>query len=293
MLPPLPSLRPMRVMTMSSNDKHTVLSDRDLRQVYGRYIHLNGMNDYPGQMHAGFTYAMLPALKKIYADDPEKRVDAYKRHMSEYFNVTPYVGGLPLGVVLAMEEQNAQDPEFDTSAITGIKTALMGPLSAIGDTLFHSTLRVVATAVVISMASAGNILGPILFLLIFNIPQLIVRWWTLKSGYSMGTKLLEQAESSGIMEKITYAASVIGLAAIGAMTAFNVNLTTALTIPNAAGGDPTMVQSLFDAVCPKILPLGLVLACYWLIAKKNVNIIPLLLGLLVVGVALSMLGIIA
>lgn len=284
----------MKVMTMSSNQTtNGKLTNKDLTQIYGRYIHLNGMNDYPGQMHAGFTYSIIPALKKIYADNKEKRIDAYQRHMNEYFNVTPYLGGLPLGVVLAMEEQNAADDDFDTSTITGIKTALMGPLSAIGDTLFHATLRVIATAVVISMASAGNILGPILFMLIFNIPQFICRWWSLKSGYSMGTKLLEQAESSGIMEKISYAASVIGLAAIGAMTAFNVSLSCALTIPNAAGGDPTAVQSLFDAVCPKILPLGLVLLCYWLLAKKKVNVIPLLLGLLVVGVALRLLGIIA
>lgn len=281
-------------MTMSSSEKNAaVLNDADLRQVYSRYIHLNGMNDYPGQMHAGFTFAMLPALKKIYKGDKEKRVEAYIRHMSEYFNVTPYVGGLPLGVVLAMEEQNAQDSDFDVSAITGIKTALKGPLSAIGDTIFHATLRVIATAAVISMASEGNILGPILFLLIFNIPQLIVRWWSLKSGYSMGTKLLEQAESSGIMERITYAASVIGLAAIGAMTAFNVSFSTALTIPNAAGGDPTQVQVLLDSICPKILPLGLVLLCYWLMGKKNVNVIPLLLGLLAVGVVLRVLGVIA
>lgn len=284
----------MKVMTMSSNQTtNGKLTNKDLTQIYGRYIHLNGMNDYPGQMHAGFTYSIIPALKKIYADNKEKRIDAYQRHMNEYFNVTPYLCGLPLGVVLAMEEQNAADDDFDTSTITGIKTALMGPLSAIGDTLFHATLRVIATAVVISMASAGNILGPILFMLIFNIPQFICRWWSLKSGYSMGTKLLEQAESSGIMEKISYAASVIGLAAIGAMTAFNVSLSCALTIPNAAGGDPTAVQSLFDAVCPKILPLGLVLLCYWLLAKKKVNVIPLLLGLLVVGVALRLLGIIA
>lgn len=279
---------------MSSNETKStgMLSNKDLMQVYSRYIHLNGMNDYPGQMHGGFTYSMIPALKKIYKDDPEKRVDAYKRHMSEYFNATPYVCGLPMGVVLALEEENARDPEFDTSTITGIKTALMGPLSAIGDTLFHATLRVIATAVVISLATQGNILGPILFLAIFNIPQLIVRWWTLKSGYSMGTKLLEQAESSGIMEKISYAASVIGLAAIGAMTAFNVNLTTALSIPNAAGGDPTTIQSLLDTVMPKMLPLALVLICYALLRKK-VNVIPLLLGLLVVGVVLALCGIIA
>ena len=235
----------MKVMTMSSNQTtNGKLTNKDLTQIYGRYIHLNGMNDYPGQMHAGFTYSIIPALKKIYADNKEKRIDAYQRHMNEYFNVTPYLGGLPLGVVLAMEEQNAADDDFDTSTITGIKTALMGPLSAIGDTLFHATLRVIATAVVISMASAGNILGPILFMLIFNIPQFICRWWSLKSGYNMGTKLLERAESSGIMEKISYAASVIGLAAIGAMTAFNVSLSCALTIPQRVATPPRSRASL-------------------------------------------------
>lgn len=77
------------------------------------------------------------------------------------------------------------------------------------------------------------------------------------------------------------------------MTAFNVSFSTALTIPNAAGGDPTQVQVLLDSICPKILPLGLVLLCYWLMGKKNVNVIPLLLGLLAVGVVLRVLGVIA
>lgn len=83
---------------MSSNQTtNGKLTNKDLTQIYGRYIHLNGMNDYPGQMHAGFTYSIIPALKKIYADNKEKRIDAYQRHMNEYFNVTPYLGGLPLG----------------------------------------------------------------------------------------------------------------------------------------------------------------------------------------------------
>ena len=76
-------------MTMSSNQTtNGKLTNKDLTQIYGRYIHLNGMNDYPGQMHAGFTYSIIPALKKIYADNKEKRIDAYQRHMTEYFNVT-------------------------------------------------------------------------------------------------------------------------------------------------------------------------------------------------------------
>lgn len=277
----------------SNNEQKGLLSNKDLVNVFSRSIHLNGMNDYPAQMHSGYTYAMIPALKKIYKDDKEKRIDAYRRHMTEYFNVTPYVSGLPMGVTLALEEQNAQAGDFDTSAITGVKTALMGPLSAIGDTIFHSTLRVIAVSVSIGLCTQGSVGGAILFFLIFNIPQLITRWWTLKMGYGMGTRFLESAATSGIMEKISYAASVIGLAAIGAMTAVNVNLTTPITFGGAGGTDPTSLQTLFDTVMPRMLPLALVLACYWLLGKKKVNVVVMLIGLIAVGVALSLCGVIA
>lgn len=195
---------------MSSNVKQGgLLSNKDLLTAFSRGIHLNGMNDYPAQMHSGYTYAMIPALKKIYKDDKEKRVDAYRRHMTEYFNVTPYVVGLPMGVTLALEEQNAQSDDFDTATVTGVKTALMGPLSA-----------------------------------------------------------------------------------IGAMTATNVALTTPITFGGAGETDPTALQALFDTVMPKMLPLLLVLACYWLLGKKKVNVVVLLIALIVAGVVLALCGII-
>lgn len=58
----------------------------------------------------------------------------------------------------------------------------MGPLSAIGDTLFPATLRILATSLVITMAAAGNVFAPILFLLIYNIPNYLARWYSLKYG---------------------------------------------------------------------------------------------------------------
>ena len=157
-------------MTMSSNETTTgKLTDADLRQIYGRYIHLNGMNDYPGQMHAGFTYAMIPALED-YADNEETCRGLYPPH--ERVLQRDPVCGRPA----ARRRPRHGGAERSGSRLRhldhhGHQTALMGPLSAIGDTVFHATLRVIATAVVISMASAGNIAGPILFMLIFNIPS--------------------------------------------------------------------------------------------------------------------------
>ena len=77
----------------------------------------------------------------------------------------------------------------------------MGPLSAIGDTLFPATLRILATSLVITMAAAGNVFAPILFLLIYNIPNYLARWYSLKYGYSMGMEFMVKSQKSGIMDK--------------------------------------------------------------------------------------------
>ena len=93
-----------------------------------------------------------------------------------------------------MEEENEKNPDFDATSINAVKTGLMGPLSAIGDTLFPTTLRILATSLVIGMAAAGNVFAPVLFLLMYNIPNVLARWYSLKYGYSMGTEFLLKSE---------------------------------------------------------------------------------------------------
>lgn len=60
------------------------------------------------------------------------------------------------------------NPEFDTESINSVKVSLMGPLAGIGDSFIWGTLRIIATGVGLSLANQGNILGPILFLLILQ-----------------------------------------------------------------------------------------------------------------------------
>lgn len=274
----------MEVTKMSSK-----LNKKDLKQIFIRYLALNAMNDYPGQMHNGYTFSLMPAIDKIY-DKKEDRIEAKKRHM-EYFNITPNIAGFALGISAAMEEENEKNPDLDATSINAVKTGLMGPLSAIGDTLFPSTLRILATSLVIGMAAAGNVFAPVLFLLMYNIPNVLARWYSLKYGYSMGTEFLLKSEKSGIMDKVSYACSVVGLMAIGAMIVATVNVSTPITIGDVKNGG-MVLQTTLDSIMPKILSLGLVGTIYWLLGK-GVKVVPLLIGTMVVGVVLFALGIIA
>ena len=55
-----------------------------------------------------------------------------KRHL-EFFNTTPQLATLILGISAAMEESNANDPEFDTEKYQQCKSFIDGTFSCIGD----------------------------------------------------------------------------------------------------------------------------------------------------------------
>ena len=265
--------------------QETKITKKDLMKVFWRSIPMEFTWNYERQMHLGYCYALLPVLKKLYKE--EDLSDAMVRHM-EFYNTTPFIITLPLGISAAMEELNAKDPEhFDKTSVSTVKTALMGPLAGIGDSFFWGTFRVTGVGVGAPLAVAGNILGPILYFLINFIPSEIVRRVGFKIGYEGGSEFLTRISEDGTLNKLTEAARIMGLVVIGAMMAsmVNVNLVTVLNI----NGAQVVLQEIFDAICPKILPLGLTFACYWGLQKRYSGTV-IMIALLVLGVLAVALG---
>ena len=75
--------------------------------------------NYERQMNMAFCYSMLPVIKKLYPNKDDQ-VAAMQRHL-EFFNTTPHMSTLILGITAAMEEQNASDPDFETESINNVK----------------------------------------------------------------------------------------------------------------------------------------------------------------------------
>lgn len=109
--------------------------------------------------------------------------------------------------------------QFDIESIAALKAALMGPIAGIGDSFFWGTFRIIAAGIGCGLAAQGSILGAILFLLIFNIPHYVARWYGLKLGYKSGVGFVEAAQASGMIEILTNCAKVMGLCVVGAMIA--------------------------------------------------------------------------
>jgi PTS system mannose-specific IID component len=206
---------------------------------------------------------------------------ALKRHL-QLFNTSPYGSTLIIGITAAMEEQNSQDADFDEESISSVKLGLMGPLAGVFDSLFWGTFKVIAAGVGTSLAIKGNILGPILFLLIFNVPHLLLRYNLTFIGYNAGTKFLQNLSKSNVMDKLTQGAAILGLMVVGAMPATLMSIKTPLSIGSTSSA--VGVQGILDQVVPAMIPLGLTFLVYYFV-KRNTKTTYLLLGLLALGFA--------
>ena len=138
-----------------------------MAKVARRSHQINAVYTWEKFQAMGYLWTMIPVINKLYETD-EERIEGYKRHY-ELFNTNPVVGGFITGLSTAMEVQGAKDKNFDRASIAAVRTSLMGPFAGIGDSIFQSTWRVITMGIGLSLAKDGNILGPIVFLLLYNL----------------------------------------------------------------------------------------------------------------------------
>jgi fructoselysine/glucoselysine PTS system EIID component len=255
-----------------------VVANADLRRVFWRSMLLEANFNFETMQNTGFAFAMLPVLKKLYKTR-EAMAAALKRHL-QLFNTSTYGCTLILGLAAAMEEQNSHDAEFNDESINAVKTGLMGPLAGVFDSLFWGTLKVIAAGVGTSLALKGNLSGAILFILLFNVPHLLLRYNLTFIGYTAGTRFLQRLSQNNVMDRLKDGAAILGLMVVGAMPATLMNIHTPLGL--SAGGPGSSLQGILDQILPSALPLGLTFLVYYFI-KRGVKTTPLLIGLLLLG----------
>jgi mannose/fructose/sorbose-specific phosphotransferase system IID component len=274
---------------MTNTNKNVDISTEDrklLKKVFKRSFTLECSFNYEKMQALGFAYSMIPVINKYYKTK-EKKAEALKRHMA-LFNTTPHVSSFIMGMAASMEKQNAEKGNVDTASINAVKVGLMGPMAGVGDSFFWGTFRVIAAGVGVQLAQQGSILAPIMFLLLFNIPHLIVRYFGTFLGFKLGAKFLENAYESGAMQKISKVATMVGLMVVGAMTFSMIQFNTPFVIN--VGGASVELQNILDQILPGILPLALTFVCYKQLEKgRKVNVV--LVGLVILGIIGKFIGI--
>lgn len=253
----------------------------------GWYMQTN--RNYEGQMNTASMWGVSKTLDRLYPGprDEEKKKERYRASL-EFLNITPQFGTFVLGLTAAMEEEYAEKPDvFDPKVITSVKTALIGLLSGIGDSLFQGTVRVIAMSTGIPLAQQGSILGPILAMLISFGVSFPVTWYGAKLGCTKGQELIRQVLESNLIDKLMYGCSIAGLMVVGGMAATLVNVTTPL-----AYGETLVVQDILNGIMPQMLPLTPTGFMYFLV-KKRIHPIVIVICYFIAGIILNYFGILA
>lgn len=233
-----------------------------------------------------FALTMAAPLEELYPD-LEERKRAMVRH-NGFFNTHAVMFCLIAGITYAMEKEKKLKGSVDDDTIENIKAALMGPTAGIGDAFFFNCVRIIAAGVGIGLCSQGNILGVLLFVLMYGVSQLVARWYLLRVGYTLGTSFVDSIFESGLMTALTKSAGIVGLTMVGAMVANMMNVKLAWTIN--VGDTSVVLLEVFDSVMPGILSVALLFGLVKLI-KKGVKPITLVFGILISTIVLAFFGV--
>ena len=256
------------------------LDKRTLNKMVWRSLNLQGSFNYERMQANGWLYGILPGLLSIHGEGTDD-LKLSMGHNLEFFNTHPFLVTFVMGIVLSLEQQKA-----DINTIRAVRVAAMGPLGGIGDAIFWFTLVPIAAGICSNMAIEGNVAGPILFLLIFNIVQFAVRFFLMHWSYGLGTKAIELLTANA--KEFTRAASLLGVFIVGALTS---NYGGTALADKFALENGTTIQSILDGILPKLIPLSLTLGLYFLMKKKGWTPVLCIAALLVLGLLGALIGI--
>ena len=296
-------------------DKKIKLTKADRFNVMWHSQFLQGSWNYERMQNGGFVYSMIPALRKLYPNKKDMAA-ALQRHLV-FFNTHPYLASPVLGVTLALEEDKANGAPVEDEAIQGVKVGMMGPLAGVGDPVFWYTVRPIIGALGASMALTGNVVGPILFFVLWNLIRLAFLWYTQEFGYKAGSAITSDM-SGGLLQKVTRGASMMGMFVLGGLIERWVNITFTPKVstvklqqgayiewdklPKGAEGikqalieykngkglsltpeKVTTLQDNLNSLIPGLAALLLTFLCMWLL-KKKVSPIIIIIAIFIVGI---------
>lgn len=258
------------------------LTKKDINRLALRSTLLQASFNYERMQAGGFLSAQLPALEKIYGDDKEGLSEAMSDNL-EFMNTHPQLVGFLFGLLISLEERKE-----DRSIIKGLKVALFAPIAGIGDALFWFTLLPIIAGIASSFAIEGNILGPILFFLVY-LGIFLLRFPLTQAGYNLGVKAFEKIQEN--TELISKAATILGITVIGGLIASYVNIELILEIAISSNNVVNLQTAFFDKIFPNLLPMLYTLLMFYLLREKKANPVVLILGTFIIAIAGSFLGI--
>ena len=198
-------------------------------RVLGRCLLIQAAWNPRTMLGHGAAYILAPVFRFLRGGDD---IDIDLGRHVEHFNAHPYLASVALGAVARMEVDGA-DPE----RIRRFKTAVRGPLGAIGDRLVWVGWLPALSLLALILLGLG-VPGPVVvlgFLVLYNVGHGVLRVWGWNAGYSNGEHVARAIRDAGLQGKAQNLTQ-LGAVLIGCLVGVVLSSTwTALGTPGATG----------------------------------------------------------
>lgn len=229
----------------------------------------------------GYLCAMLPIVEDLY-DTKEEQAAALETYKA-FFNTEPQLGSVIVGVTVGLEEARANNEGVDGDTINGLRAGLMGPVAGIGDSLVVGVLIPLLLGIALGLSTGGSPVGAIFYSIAWILVVTLGMRLLYFKGYELGGKAVEfltGEKSKALRESIMMLGSMV----IGAVAATWVSVTTVFEMTNPDTGEVFLnLNDQINSVLPKGLTAVFVIFCWYLISKKKMS--PLKVMLLLVMIA--------
>lgn len=229
----------------------------------------------------GYLTSMLPIVEELYdnKDDQARSMQTY----TAFFNTEPQLGSLVVGITAGLEEARSNGADgVDDETINGLRAGLMGPIAGIGDSLVVGTLIPIILGIALGLSTDGSPIGAIFYIIVWNLLAYFGMRFAYFKGYELGDKAVEVLVGTQ-GQAIRKAVAIVGGMVVGAVAATWVPIKTALELKNSSGKAFLVLQKQLDGVYPGLLTALFIVFCWWLMAKKNMSPIKVMLLLVVIA----------
>lgn len=142
----------------------------------------------------GAAFSGEPLLRDLPGGVDGERYRTALARSTQVLNGHPYLIGLAVGAVARSEYEGVPAGKMDR-----LRTALAGPLGAVGDRVVWAGALPVASAVGLMLAVlVGPLVGVVAFLALYNLAHMALRVWALRAGWRGGMLVGRELGGAGI-----------------------------------------------------------------------------------------------
>ena len=196
-------------------------------RMFVRSFFIQTLWNYERMQNMGFVFILKPFLDRVYLNEDKKK-EALLRHTG-YFNTNPCMSGVVVAIAASLEKKIAENNNVTDEKlhdVNGIKGAIAGPLSALGDLFFGGTLRPAISFISIFMLIFFvklldnrfvdyGILIPFIFIVLYNVVHIAIRYWLMFIGFKFDKKSISVLSNFRFLLPFTrYSGLVIAISAL-------------------------------------------------------------------------------